>query len=347
MARRLAEIALAILLAAKPGAAAANVVVAVAAPLSGHHQATGEAVRQGAERAVRALNDAGGLLGEHVDLVFEDDGCDGVKAAEIAKTIVERRPAVVVGHPCSGAAVAAAPLYAAAGIIFIAPGARHPALTEKRAGPMVFRLAGRDDRQGEAAAQWLRRVAPEGRIGLIHDRTLYARAIVEDTARNLKAAGVSPPPTIAIAAGRKEYDVIVRRLKDARAEAVLFAGYPTEARVIVDGLGREGSGTRFLGSDSLATPEFAERAGADQERLHVLLAQSPNIDALAQAAVEAWADGVREAKMFDAKEVSAALCRITAKTSVLGPISFEENGDARIPSFAPAAWNGTSWEPRD
>ena len=69
-----------------------------------------------------------------------------------------RKPAFVVGHPCSGSAVAAASLYGAAGIVFIAPGVRHPALTAKRAGMTVFRLAGRDDRQGDAAAHWLTRV---------------------------------------------------------------------------------------------------------------------------------------------------------------------------------------------
>jgi len=369
MGRRLAEIALALLLTAKPCTAAAEIVIAVTAPLSGAHQATGEAVRKAAERAVRVLNDAGGLLGERVGLIVEDDGCDSGKAAVVAKAIADRRPAAVVGHPCSSAAVAAAPFYAAAGVVFIAPGVRHPALTAKRAGATVFRLAGRDDRQGDAAAQWLLRMAPGGRIGLIHDRTRYARAIAEDAARRLKAAGVAPLPMRKIVAGRRDYDAIVRGLKDARAEAVLFAGYPAEARVIVAGLRREGLGTHFLGSDSLATPEFADMAGADPERLRILLAHEPEVDpqwrttvafredgvagaasalaALTYAAVEAWAEGVRLANSFEPNAVSAALIRNAAKTSALGPISFDEEGDARIVSFAPAVWNGRSWEPRD
>jgi branched-chain amino acid transport system substrate-binding protein len=286
-------------------------------------------------------------LGERVGLIVEDDGCDGSKAAAIAKTIVDRRPAVVIGHPCSGAAAAAAPLYAAAGVVFIAAGVRHPVLTEKRTGPMVFRLAGRDDRQGEAAAHWLGLKSPGGRIGLIHDRTRYGRAIAEDTARSLKAAGFAPLPMLTIVAGRQDYDAIARRLKEARAEAVLFAGYPAEARVILDGFRREGLDARVLGSDSLATQEFADTAGADPERLRVLMAHNLDVAALTRGAVEAWADGVRQANTFESGEVAGALSRITAKTSALGPISFDEKGDARIVSFAPAVWNGTSWEPRD
>jgi branched-chain amino acid transport system substrate-binding protein len=152
---------------------------------------------------------------------------------------------------------------------------------------------------------------------------------------------------LTIVAGRQDYDAIARRLKDARAEAVLFAGYPAEARVILDGFRREGLDARVLGSDSLATPEFTDTAGANPERLRVLMAHNLDVAALTHGAVEAWADGVRQANTFEPKEVAGTLSRITAKTSALGPISFDENGDARVVSFAPAVWNGTSWEPRD
>ncbi len=83
--------------------------------------------------------------------------------------------------------------------------------------------------------------------------------------------GSRPLPTLTIVAGRQDYDAIARRLKEARAEAVLFAGYPTEARVILDGLRREGSDTRvsWLGFD-WRRPDFADTAGADPERLRVL-----------------------------------------------------------------------------
>jgi branched-chain amino acid transport system substrate-binding protein len=348
MARRLARIAAGLLLAVVGcRGAAAEIVIAVAAPLSGPHQATGEAVRAGAERAVRALNDAGGLRGERVGLLVEDDGCESVKAAATAKAIVEKGAAFVVGHPCSGAAIAAAPVYAAGNVVLIAPGVRHPALTESRAGGAVFRLAGRDDRQGEAAAQWLARMAPNGRIALLHDRTRYARALAEDTARRLKAAGVAPLPMLSIVAGRQDYSAITRRLRDGSADVLFIAGYPSEARLIVDDLKRAGLGTRVLGTDSLATLEFADVAAANGERLRVLLARDPEIGALAQAAVEAWADGVRQANSFRPEDVSAALARNGAQTNALGPISFDEKGDARIVSFGPAVWSGTSWEPRD
>ena len=79
----------------------------------------------------------------------------------------------------------------------------------------------------------------------------------------------------------------------------------------------------------------------------LLAQQSSDVAALTHGAVEAWAGGVRQANTFESGEVAGALSRITAKTSALGPISFDEKGDARIVSFAPAVWNGTSWEPRD
>lgn len=351
-----------------PAYAAADVVIAVPAPLAGRHQAMGEAVQRGAERAVRALNDAGGLLGERISLVAEDDACDSAKAATAARVIAERKPAAVIGHPCSGAAVAAAPAYAAAGLLFIAPGVRHPALTDKRAGPTIFRLGGRDDRQGEAAAAWLARMAPYGRIALLQDRTLYSRAIAEDAARALKAAGLQSVLMLPIVSGRKDYEPVARQLEEAGTEALLFAGYPTEALVILDDLRRAGSDARFIGSDSLATAEFSDASAADATRIRVLVPRAPEVNAnwlaaepedsggkadmkalaaLTHAAVEAWAHGVREAKSFEGAGVAAALARDAANTEALGAVGFDEKGDARIISFAPAVWNGASWEPRD
>ena len=49
------------------------------------------------------------------------------------------------------------PPLCAGGHAILAPATRHPALTEPRAGPTIFRLAGRDDRQGASAGTYLAR----------------------------------------------------------------------------------------------------------------------------------------------------------------------------------------------
>ena len=362
-------IALALVLALVIGPAArAEEIVAVAAPLSGRHRAAGEEVRRAAELAVAALNAQGGVLGQQLALAAEDDGCEAAQALAAARTLADRRPALVVGHTCSSAALAAAPVYAAANLLFVSPAARHPALTQKRASKTIFRLAGRDDRQGAAAALWLAREAGERPVAVVHDPTSYARSLARQAAEGAARAGLSNVIVVAIRTGQKDYGEAAARLKDAHVGALFFAGFPAEAALLLGGVRALGLDSHFLGSDSLAGGDFAAALPSEESSVRVLLPNDPParpgwirasferehgsrppsvLMARTYAAVEAWADAARRASSFEPDRVGAVLERYTIDTSALGPLSFDDNGDARVASYVPARWDGGSWVPSD
>jgi branched-chain amino acid transport system substrate-binding protein len=353
---RSGRIALALLMAL-PGAAghAADVVIGVAVPLSGPKRALGEGIRQSLERDASALNKAGGILGSPIRLAVVDDGCQPALAEAAARSLLSEAPAVVIGHPCSGAAVAAARIYASHGAVFIATGARHPALTASAGSPgpqVVFRLAGRDDRQGQAGAQWLMDNAPGKRVAIIHDRTAYARDIAEDAGQALKASGIAEPPVLTLISGKAAYPDILAKLKALNTEAVLFAGYPNEAAIIVEGVRREGLGLAFLGSDSLATPEFAQRIGEDRGTRVLVRLEPGNISnegvdgpmaKRAEAALDVWAQAVRAAGTFEPTAVAATLRGGDFETRSIGRVSFDARGDSREPSYGIARSIGEHW----
>jgi branched-chain amino acid transport system substrate-binding protein len=353
---RSARIALALLMALTGVAAhAADVVIGVAVPLSGPKRALGEGIRRALERDAAALNAAGGILGSPVRLAVTDDGCQPALAESAAGSFLAEAPAVIIGHPCSGAAVAAARLYVSQGAVFIATGARHPALTAPAGSPgpqVVFRLAGRDDRQGQAGAQWLMDNAPGKRVAIIHDRTAYARGIAEDAGQALKASGIAEPPVLTLISGKAAYPDILAKLKTLDTEAVLFAGYPNEAAIIVEGARREGLGLAFLGSDSLATPEFAQRIGEDRGTLVLMRLEPGNISKegvdgpmakRAEAALDVWAQAVRAAGTFEPTAVAATLRDGDFETRSMGRVSFDARGDSREPSYGIARPIGEHW----
>lgn len=363
---RSGRIALALLMAL-PGAAAhaadvvaadvvaADVVIGVAVPLSGPKHALGDGIRRALERYVSSLNAAGGVLGSPIRLAVTDDGCQPVSAEAAARALLAEAPAVVIGHPCSGAAVAAARLYVSQGTLFIATGARHPALTAPASPPgpqVVFRLAGRDDRQGQAGAEWLLENAPGKRVAIIHDRTAYARDIAEDAGRALNAAGIAEVPILTLVAGKADYPEVLAKLKALNIEAVLFAGYPNEAAILVEGARREGLGLAFLGSDSLATPDFAQRIG-EHRGTRVLIRLEPGdisddgvdgpVAKRAEAALETWAQAVRAAGTLEPAAVAAALQGGNFETRSMGRVSFDARGDSREPSYGIARALGEHW----
>lgn len=110
--------------------------------------------QRGAAKAVADLNAAGGVLNQSVVMITADDHCDGEQAVAAANKLVAAGVVFVARHICSGASLPASEVYTAAGLLMISPGSTNPHLTERGFGN-VFRVVGRDDAQGEMAAEYL------------------------------------------------------------------------------------------------------------------------------------------------------------------------------------------------
>ncbi len=137
---------------------------------------------------VIAIEDYGPVRGFDVDLgTTLDDLCsnDGGQAA--AQTIVADEDVIgVIGTSCSGAAVAAAPLIGAAGMVLISGGNTSPALTSDLAGNAganysvgYYRTAHNDLFQGAAMARFV-----FGELGIdtaaaIHDGDPYTQGLAQ------------------------------------------------------------------------------------------------------------------------------------------------------------------------
>lgn len=315
-----------------------DVVVAVPGPEVGRYAAAAAEIERGVERAVRVLNESGGVDGETVIVERRDDGCSQVGGEALARVLVAERAALVVGHPCGNAGVAAGGVYEQGSLLFFAPSIRHPALTAGRSDGLVFRLAGRDDLQGATAAAWLLQQAPHKRVAIVHDRTGYARAIAEGAHKLLLAGGISAPSVLTIVAGKRDYDDIAQRLKADGTEAVLFAGYPDEAQIVLAGFRRAQITPAVLCSDSLAASDFLPSSGGYDGMLRVLIAADPgeSLERRAEAAVEAWAVAVKRAGSREARAVARALRTGEVETRALGAVSFSQEGDVRTHSFVVA-----------
>lgn len=320
-------------------AARADIVIGVAAPFSGPFADQGRAIKSGAEAAIAAINADGGVGGERLVLETVDDGCAPTRAADAAQTLIARKPALALGHPCSAAAIAAAKLYARQPLTFIAVGPRHPELTERRAGANVWRLAGRDDRQGEVAAEFIARRFQGKPVAVVHDRTQLARARTSELISALGARGITGIPVHGIVAGERDYGALVSKLKLAGSAAVYFAGFPSEAAVILKQMRTAGVEAALVGPDALAT---AELTGLAADRLgHVYLTRADaahSLADLARAGVEAWAAAAAR------PSVGPAGLSTKAETHI-GTLAFDIKGDAGIGSFRMMRWDGAAWVP--
>ena len=350
---RLCVILCAALLGLLPGRAGAEIHIGLAAPLSGRLAAQGLAMQEALAAAVRGVNAAGGVLGEPLVLDVEDDGCARATAEGAARALVARAPLLVIGHPCSSAATAAASVYAAARVLFIAVGPRHPDVTQASATAPILRLAGRDDRQGDAAARWLVAHAPRRRVAIVHDRTAYARVIADRVAAVLKDASVELATVFPIVAGKQSYADTIARVGEMHADALFFAGYPDEAAVMLAGLAAAGLSLPVLGSDALATEEFALVAAKSKLNVQVLLPAEPLpvlygadvFGARARGAFEVWLQGVTTTGSTNGEAIAkkARDPMLDIDTPSLGRLRFDPAGDLAADAFVTSSARAGAW----
>lgn len=341
--------------AVEAGTGAIRIVVAL--PLTGPRRAAGAAARQRLALVTSAIDAQGGLGQRPLEIEILDDACSRAGARDVATRIVSapQLPSAVIGHPCASAAITAAAIYQQGGVLFIAAGVRHPELTEKRAGPLVFRAAGRDDRQGADAGRRLAALAGKSGAGLIvHDRTVMARRLAEAAREAAKRNDGTGPEELTIVAGETDYTKTVADIAARRPEAVLFFGFPAEAAILLRQLRQEGLQMPLIVNDAMATAEFVDHAGALLEtHVEVMMPVSINRDTLEEselsdgvvasdtaAALAVLADAITATDSSDPAGLAERLARARWQ---LEELVFDYKGDAVAPSFAPFKRVGGVW----
>jgi branched-chain amino acid transport system substrate-binding protein len=346
-------------LSALSGLAEADQVVAVAGPMTGLQSANGIDFAGGVELAVDDINAKGGLLGEKLKYITVDDACDPDQAEAAAQQIVSNPPAVVIGHSCSSCSIRAAPLYAKAHILQITPASTSPALTEMGIDT-VFRMLGRDDNQGRTIARRLVAAWPHGRIAVLDDSSLYGKGLAGTVRSELESHGIRPLIDESFPSGAQSYDGIVRRIADAKIEAVFIAAYDLDTAVIAREIVAAKLRIAILAGDALIAPSFWEAAGEAGEA--VIFTYSPNpLDLpagkalvelahrrgvqlggqaiLTYASVQVWAEAAQQADSFDPAKVAAALHSGQFNT-IIGEVHFDAKGDVL---GAPGEWLWYRW----
>ena len=137
-----------------PGGSSDNgpIKIGFIGPLSGDAAAYGEPARNATELAVKQINDAGGVNGRIIEMIYEDSACAGTEGANAASKLINVDGVrILTGGICSTATLAAEPIATENGVIFIAQAASSPDLTG--ISPLFARTYPSDAAQGIVLAE--------------------------------------------------------------------------------------------------------------------------------------------------------------------------------------------------
>ncbi len=248
---------------------AATIKIGVAGPLTGDQAAFGEMLKNGATIAVEEWNAKGGVSvgGKKmkVDILWGDDRHDPREGVSIAHKFVNSGAAGIVGHFNSSVSIPASTVYAEAGVVQITPASTNPKLTEQGFST-VFRVCGRDDQQGEVAANYIVDTLKLKRVAILHDKTTYGQGLADETKRFLEKRGVKAVFYSGVVQGDKDYTPVLTAAKQKNPELVYFGGIHPEAILLVKQM-RERLGMKalFMSGDGIVTDEYYKIAGKAAE----------------------------------------------------------------------------------
>lgn len=130
------------------------VTIGFTGPLTGDLANIGQNVKAAVEIAVEEVNQAGGIEGRPLQVIYEDDQCNGTGGTNAANKLinVDKVP-VILGSTCSPAMLAFAPIAEKAKVVALGYCTTAPKITD--AGDYIFRDVPSDLFQADFAAKYI------------------------------------------------------------------------------------------------------------------------------------------------------------------------------------------------
>lgn len=347
---------LALMLAAcgAPGPIEGEVIVYVAAPLSGFQANGGQTVLGGARLAADEINKAGGLLGYKIVVVGQDDESDSDVAVAVAQDIAAQvqsgqRILGVIGHYNSGQTLAAMEIYKDLPIVIITPTASETTLTQK-GYRNFFRINANNATQARVDAEFLVKTLGAKRVAVIFNDDPYGIDLGKLVSDELIKLGAQVVAQIQVQVEQSKYDAEIPRVIAAQPDAIFYAGYEVETPYLRRQLVDAGLNVPFLASDGAFLSATIDESDGASEGIYISnFAPEPrtvvdanwvkNYQAVeyrnpdtysinGYSALKVLAEGARKAGTFDGNKVADALRALQVDTP-MGKISYDANGEVR------------------
>ena len=330
-------------------AAQAQVKIGVLGPVTGPNAAFGAQLKNGAEQAIADINAAGGIMGQKIQMILGDDASKPEQGVSNVNKFVGDGVKFIVGAFNSSVTMPSSDTARENNILMITPASTNPKITERKMWN-TFRVCGRDDQQGGAAADIINKLYKGQKIAIIHDKTTYGKGLADETRKKLRRAYKMRPVLYEdINVGEKDFSALVSKIKRSGAALVYWGGLHTEGGLLLRQLREQGVKAPLMGGDGITDDEFSAIAGPAAEGTLMTFSPDPRTNPAnkaivkkfrkeqnfepqaytlySYAAVQIIKQAAEQAKSLDPKKVAATMHSGMKFKTVLGDLSFDKKGD--------------------
>ncbi|WP_297261804.1 branched-chain amino acid ABC transporter substrate-binding protein [uncultured Desulfovibrio sp.] len=250
---------------AAPALAEDTIKIGVQGAHSGDLASYGVPSLNAAKLVIEEANAKGGVLGKKIELVAQDDQCKPELATNAATKLISDGVAAVMGPICSGPTNAALPMFESAKLISISPTATTPALTLEGKHPYFLRTVAHDNAQAELTSGYIKDVIKAKKVAYLHDNGEYGKGFATQNRNILEKAGIETVLFEAVTPDAVDFSSVVRKLRRAKADVLVFGGYQPTASKLVQQMRRDRVDTPLMGPDGVKDETFLKMTGKDSE----------------------------------------------------------------------------------
>ena len=225
-------------------------------------QLGGQEAVAAAQWAADAWNAQSGSTGLRLDVTTFVDNGDPATAQAVARQIVDDGGfAAVIGHSLSSTSLAAAPIYAEAGLPAITPSATADDVTA--GNPWYFRTVFDNTQQGSSMAVYASGVLDERAATIVSTDDSYGRSLRDGFIATYSQLGdIAADIVVSADPARQQQDLSAAATQVAALPdpgVVVLLAVDEDASALAGELSRLGVGARIMAPDALATVGFFSR----------------------------------------------------------------------------------------
>ena len=341
-----------IIAAGMQAAPAQSIKIGVFGPLTGDAAAMGSSEKEAVELAVKEKNDAGGIRGKKIEVIYGDDAGKPEEAVNVAKRLISRDEALItVGSISSPASLAASQISRQSETAQIVVSGTAQRITTQ-GNKWVFRSPVPDTKLVADLANFVHEKFPNlKKFAFLYVNDDFGRGGFEAFKAAGQKYGLEIVADERYTRGDIDFTAQLGRIKASPAQALVEWSRYTEGALIAKQYVQTGMDLVRFGSDGVASPKYIELGGPAVDGVyfttHFSVATGADIpaakvfiekyqkaygrvpDAYAAEAYDAITLAllaVEKAGKEDRAAIRDALAGISFE-SVRGPFKFDEKGD--------------------
>ncbi len=201
----------------------------------------------GPDAYLRHINAQGGVHGRKFETVFADDACNEAKGIAAAKKLIyEDKVFMIIGHPCSGVAMAIKPMLDKEGVPWMGLAA-NPKITNPVV-PNSFHVGYTGIASGQTMARFAMSKPGVKKLALVQHSNDWAHGYCNPAAAYIKQNGGEVAVETAMERGSTDATAQVLQIKASGAQAVMGCLYQQELVILLRDMHKFGVKVPVLGA---------------------------------------------------------------------------------------------------